>query len=498
MRRTATGLLVALALILTGCAPKRAANGWIPYWESAGGRAAVDANRELFSEVSPFWFRATGATTIASDESAGDAASIVAVARSANLPLVPAVRDGTPARAMAAILADPAQRAAHVRTLVNLAVANGYAGLELDYEQIAFADGTSTWPATRPRWVQFVAELGAALHANAKLLTVTVPPVYNGTRAPGSGYWVYDWAGLAPSVDRLRIMAYDYSFGAPGPIAPLWWVNSILAYAVRVVPPAKIQIAVPTYGRSWVTRVTGICPAGAHPGRFDVRANRAAALAREKRAVPVRDPSSGEMTFSYVDTFTGPPPPPPPTTSTTVASPPSTARAAAPPGTVTCQVSRTVYYPDPKAVLDRAALVGKYGIAGISEWALGFEDRAQWQPLRDYVSTLPRPGGADPIGRVEAVKAGARQVVVGGWALDPEADLPIAVTVTVGGAQTRVLARNARQDVATAYTGAGPFHGFSAVIGAPPGRQTVCIDAHGLGSGAAKVSLGCVGVGVAA
>jgi hypothetical protein len=159
-------------------------------------------------------------------------------------------------------------------------------------------------------------------------------------------------------------------------------------------------------------------------------------------------------------------------------------------------VARTVYYPDPIAVIDRAGLVGKYGISGVAEWALGFEDPAQWHPLRDYVSSLSRPGGSDPTGRVEGVQAGSSQVTVGGWALDPEADLPITVTVTVGGVRTPVLARDERPDIAAAYAGAGPFHGFTTVVSAPPGTQTVCVDAHGLGSGVPTISLGCSAVTV--
>ena len=191
------------------------------------------------SEVSPFWFRATGADSIVSDEPAGEQAAVVQQASAANLPLIPAVRDGMPARAMAALLADPAQRGRHVAALVRLVETNGYAGIDLDYEQFAFADGTASWASTRPAWVAFVSELGAALHSRAKLLTVTTPPIYNGTRAAGSGYWVYDWAGIANHIDRLRIMAYDFSFSPAGPMAPLWWVQQIVAHAVKVVRPGQ-------------------------------------------------------------------------------------------------------------------------------------------------------------------------------------------------------------------------------------------------------------------
>ena len=51
---------------------------------------------------------------------------------------------------MAGILADPAQRTRHVDALARFAADGDYAGLDIDYEQFAFADGRDTWAATRP------------------------------------------------------------------------------------------------------------------------------------------------------------------------------------------------------------------------------------------------------------------------------------------------------------------------------------------------------------
>jgi spore germination protein YaaH len=457
--------------------------GWVPYWSTDSGQTTIETARDLISEVSPFWFRATGVETIVSDEPASEQAAVVKQARAANLPIVPAVRDGMPARAMAAVLADPAQRSRHVVALVKLVEANGYAGIDLDYEQFAFADGTASWASTRPAWVAFVIELGAALHSRAKLLTVTTPPIYNGSRAAGSGYWVYDWAAIGNHIDRLRIMAYDFSFTAPGPIAPLPWVDGIVAYATRVVAPAKIQIGVPAYGRDWVVRVTGTCPAGVSPAKRDVRVVNMPAHIRAKRATPVRHAASGEMTFTYVDTFTGPPPPP--TTTPGGPAPPP------PPPSVTCQVTRTVWYPDVESMLAKARIVGAYGISGMAQWALGMEDPGQWQRLRDYAATLPHPGGTDPVGGIEVVAPGNRQVVVGGWAFDPESDLPIQVAITTGAGRRVVLANGPRPDIARNHNGMGPYHGFGYPVAANRGSQSVCVEALGVGAGARTVSLGC-------
>ena len=103
-------------------------------------------------------------------------------------------------------MSKPKKRAKLVDRMVTLAVAEGYAGLDLDFEKFAFSDGSSTWATTRPNWVTFVKELGTALHAQGKELAATTPPLCSMGGACGTrnGYWVYDWKGIAPYVDRLR------------------------------------------------------------------------------------------------------------------------------------------------------------------------------------------------------------------------------------------------------------------------------------------------------
>ena len=133
------------------------------------------------------------------------------------------ILDGTEAGVMAGILADPEQRSRHVDTIAAFAADGDFAGIDIDYEQFAFADGRDTWAATRPNWVAFVEELAARLHDDGRILTVSIPPVYDAGQTPDSGFWVYDYAAITPHVDAIRVMAYDYSVpaGDPGPIAPL-------------------------------------------------------------------------------------------------------------------------------------------------------------------------------------------------------------------------------------------------------------------------------------
>src|SRR5204863_2452306 len=140
-------------------------------------------------------------------------------------------------------------------------------------------------------------ELSTALHTYAKLLYVTIPTVMDNNRTRGSGYWVYNPVGIAPFADRIRVMAYAYSWNTPGANAPLSWTQKVVDYFAANVPPSKVELGVPLYGRDWILSVDGNCPAGVRlKGRTALRTDRAVALAAEMGVIPVRG-VEGEMQF---------------------------------------------------------------------------------------------------------------------------------------------------------------------------------------------------------
>ncbi|CDJ98895.1 conserved exported hypothetical protein [Microbacterium sp. C448] len=102
-----------------------------------------------------------------------------------------------------------------------------------------------------------------------------------------------------------------------------------------------------------------------------------------------------------------------------------------------------------------------------------------------------------PVGVLEAAVPVAGGVSVGGWALDPDTSAPIDVHIYVGAAGVALTADLARTDIATAYPGYGSSHGFSRLIQAPAGRQTVCAYGINVAVGV-NVELGCVTVDVPA
>jgi hypothetical protein len=95
-----------------------------------------------------------------------------------------------------------------------------------------------------------------------------------------------------------------------------------------------------------------------------------------------------------------------------------------------------------------------------------------------------------PFGSLDMAVGVPNGVQVGGWAIDPDTQSPIAVHVYVDSVGTAITASGNRPDLATAFPGYGTAHGFNATIPATPGRHTVCAYGINVGAGA-NSGLGC-------
>ena len=174
------------------------------------------------------------------------------MAREHGIKLVPSIQnwgeDNFDDQVIVEIIQDDAKRAKHVQEIVDLVVANGYDGIDIDYEALR--------KEARNDFSAFIAELGEALHAVDKLLSVAVYAKPHEAGWDGAG--AQDWAELAKHADSLKVMGYDYHWCTqhPGPLAPLDWLEDVLAYADEVARKApslkgKLIIGLPLYGLDW-------------------------------------------------------------------------------------------------------------------------------------------------------------------------------------------------------------------------------------------------------
>jgi hypothetical protein len=274
--------------------------------------------------------------------------------------------DGTAKLVLSEYLSNAATRTTLVKTIVDLVMKNNFDGIDLDYEGFAFVDGNTTWSKTAPRWVALVKELSVALHEKNKLLSVSTPYLYD-PKEKQKGYFVYAWADIASSIDRLRIMTYDYSVAKPGPMGPLSWTEKTIQYAVSIMSASKVYVGLPGYGRDWITSVKGKCPTSAPPGLIGgakaatFKMNYAAAKAAIDGAIPTYNEQFGEATYNYTQSYNG-----------------LSATGAA----TACTVNRTVWYQNARSFAERMALVAKYRLGGAAMWTLGMEDATATNEIR--------------------------------------------------------------------------------------------------------------------
>ena len=277
--------------------------------------------------------------------------------RNSDVAIVPSLLDRMDAGQMATVLSDPIVRAAHVDAIRQFADDLEVDGIDIDYEQFAFADSPSTWSTTRPNWVAFITELSEVLHDDGRTLSVSIPAVYDESVTGDPGYWVYDHGAIAEHVDGLRIMAYDYSVAEPGPIAPLDWVQQVIDGVLLAVPPEfhdRVVLGIPSYGYNWPTIVVGDCPADA-PGRTSINPGTLDELIARRNIEPVADALTGEWSATYELEIDD--------------------------GISSCVQTRQLHWIDADGVALRVEMARRAGIRGVALWALGYEDDDVWNAL---------------------------------------------------------------------------------------------------------------------
>ncbi|MFM8627690.1 MAG: glycosyl hydrolase family 18 protein [Candidatus Nanopelagicus sp.] len=353
--------------------PRRILSGWLPDYSLSRNLPTVEGNLDLIRDISPFWYGLTSATTIKDKYTLGGyttpKTTVIARLKSNGLLLLPTITDDTKKLVLAGLLANSSTRSSIVQTIKDLVLRHNYDGIDLDFEVFYTQDGRSTWAATKPNWIAFIKELSTELHQQGKLLSVTTPPDF-APETKRAGNWVFSWAEIGPYIDRLRIMAYDFSTVRPGPIGPLPWSEDAVKYAVTQMPASKVFLGIPGYGRDWITKVEGVCPkefatsvvVGA---KAAVIMRSAVELATINNATITYNPTHAESTFTYRKTYVDP------TNSASF-----------------CTATRTVWFPDEKSYTARTNLVGKYRLGGIAVWTFGMENTAAITAVRDIAKSI--------------------------------------------------------------------------------------------------------------
>ncbi|MGH9173007.1 MAG: glycosyl hydrolase family 18 protein, partial [Vicinamibacterales bacterium] len=179
-----------------------------------------------------------------------------------------------------------AKRDAIVAKLVTVVESNGYDGLQIDFEGVNASDQA------------LLTDFMQRLHAEFKPRGWLVSQAVIARTSDASSYWggAYDYPELAKVNDYIAIMAYDYGYaGRPDPIAvaPIWWIDDVVDYAVTKIPRERIILGIPFYGYDWNLK-TG-------PPASSVSHATAMKLAERPDAELHYDDDDGAMRLRYKD-----------------------------------------------------------------------------------------------------------------------------------------------------------------------------------------------------
>ena len=393
---------------LPGTATTKFFTGWFPYWYGTAELDRIVAHsgpNGIMGEVMPFWLYtrykgAINAPVCVHDESDSPAQECAYTSPTASqraevqrmhdagLKVLPSFTDESSYRALSGVMASPSKRAALVAGQVSFILKNGLDGMDLDYEDFAFSDGQSSWATTKPAWIAYIKQLSAALHAQGKLLSVTVP-TGEPAASDSSTYWVYAWSDIIDSIDRLRLMTYDYSWDDPGPVGPASWIDRVASAAIDQLGAAnarKIWLGVTAYGYDW--RWAGNCSNPARSRRPTLYPAAAWSLYNAQKAagriIPLAgqtadtaswrwDAAAGEYTFRYRE---------PGTDSVTGKA---------------CTSTREVWFQDAKSSVVRGLIAAKYRLGGITMWALGDETNSLWSGGNSLTAYAPQITPVKPV-----------------------------------------------------------------------------------------------------
>jgi spore germination protein YaaH len=236
------------------------------------------------------------------------------------------------------ILTDVNLRKTTITNMLELVKENEYQGINLNFENMYASD--------RAAFNQFVIELVEVFHANDFTVIVSVP-------AKTDDFPTWEWSGtfeysvLGEYADYIQLMSYDQhgSWGEPGPVAGVNWMEDVLTYATSEIPSKKLLIGLPAYAYDWNE---------ANPGDNQaITWNEIEGLVHSTDALIQWDDTSESPYFHYTDANGD---------------------------------KRTVWFENEKSIEVKTDLVHKYNLAGVSMWRMGQEDESFWKAVENGLS----------------------------------------------------------------------------------------------------------------
>lgn len=254
-----------------------------------------------------------------------------------------------------AFLNSPKAQTQFLTVLDTIILAYPISGVNIDIEP----SGVPITDELRANFVTFITTVRQHLNTTYDKVPLTVD-VY---ASASNNEQIWDIPRLAPVVDYIIIMAYDYhrrSSVQAGPVAPIFggetlWDSDIsqhLRKFVKLVPPEKLLLGMPFYGYEWqTTDKSSQSPTFPDSGSTATLA-RVNEIFANKETLKVQEHWNDQALAPYLSY-------------------------------VEDGKNYIIYYENPRSISYKLDLVNQLDLGGVAIWALGYEgeDRVLWDVI---------------------------------------------------------------------------------------------------------------------
>jgi spore germination protein YaaH len=308
--------------------PKTEVSAWLAWYNEGQAYDSMAHHTSDMNMVMPVWYKISSRGKVELINGVTRKEEILKVANKNHLKVMPTIGNDFDAERISKLLNDEDGQNAVIAELVSQAQRNGYAGWDVDWEQL--------YPGDRDGMNDFIQNLASALHEHGLKLTIDVP--VPSTRNNDSDQdKAFDYTKLSQYADEIRVMAYDYHYqeSDPGAVTPLGDYQATVKSVASQIPAAKLVIGLPTYGYDWDLKTRSGSP---------VQYSEAMALIKTYHGSIKRDKHTAAQVGRYkVD-----------------------------------GVEHVIWYNDAQSTKDQVAIARSYGVYKFALWRLGGEDTAMW------------------------------------------------------------------------------------------------------------------------
>jgi spore germination protein len=312
--------------------PVKAMNAYIINLTQTGAAEARRLGRD-FTYLSPFRYSFTSDGSL-TQLNEGPILEAARSSRTAALMVLANIsdKDNFDSDLAAAILRSTDLQNRLITNILAVLKQKGYAGVNFDFEYI--------YPEDKLNYNNFLKLVVSRLHPAGYLVSTSLAPKVSGSQK-GILYEAHDYQAHGEIADFVIVMTYEWGWagGQPLAIAPVNEVKRVLDYAVTVIPPNKILMGMPLYGRDWKI------PWKQGTFALTISPQQAVSLALQYNAAIQYHPTYQSPYFQYTEK-TG--------------------------------QQHEVWFEDARSVQAKFDVMKQYGLRGGSYWVLGYPFPQNW------------------------------------------------------------------------------------------------------------------------